>query len=75
LIAEISAYVRDYTPWQKDNVCFLEMEGKLFGDVPMNLELSLSVDDFPNSADVGIDAIRFCKLALDKRKEGVLYSL
>lgn len=42
----------DYTPWQKDNVCFLEMEGKLFWDVPINLELRLSVEDFPNSAGV-----------------------
>jgi len=35
------------------------MEGKLFGDVPMNLELRLSVEDSPNSAGVGIDAIRW----------------
>ena len=52
--------------WQNDNkVCFLRMEGKLFGDVPMNLELRLSVEDSPNSAGVAIDAIRCCKLALD----------
>ncbi|AKB54768.1 Inositol-1-phosphate synthase [Methanosarcina barkeri 227] len=79
MIAEISTYVRDYTPWQKDNVCFLEMEGKLFGDVPMkdvpmNLELRLSVKD-SLTRQTWIDAIRFCKLALDRRKEGVLYSL
>ncbi len=64
----------DYVPWQKDNkVCFLRMEGKLFGDVPMNLELRLSVEDSPNSAGVVIDAIRCCKLALDRGKGGVLY--
>lgn len=64
----------DYVPWQKDNkVCFIRMEGKLFGDVPMNLELRLSVEDSPNSAGVGIDAIRCCKLALDRREGGVLY--
>jgi myo-inositol-1-phosphate synthase len=41
----------DYVPWQKDNkVCFIRMEGRLFGDVPMNLELRLSVEDSPNSA-------------------------
>ncbi|GAG87902.1 unnamed protein product, partial [marine sediment metagenome] len=34
----------DYVPWQKDNkICFIRMEGRLFGDVPMNLELRLSV--------------------------------
>ncbi|AEH61601.1 Myo-inositol-1-phosphate synthase [Methanosalsum zhilinae DSM 4017] len=65
----------DYVPWQKDNkVCYLRMEGKLFGDVPMNLELRLSVEDSPNSAGVVIDAIRCCKLALDRGKSGVLYS-
>ncbi len=65
----------DYVAWQKDNkVCFIRMEGKLFGDVPMNLELRLSVEDSPNSAGVAIDAIRCCKLALDRGKGGVLCS-
>ncbi|MDD3246692.1 MAG: inositol-3-phosphate synthase [Methanosarcina sp.] len=65
----------DYVAWQKDNkVCFLRMEGKIFGDVPMNLELRLSVEDSPNSAGVVIDAIRCCKLALDRGIGGVLYS-
>ncbi len=65
----------DYVPWQKDNkVCFIRMEGKLFGDVPMNLELRLSVEDSPNSAGVVIDAIRCCKLALERGKGGILYS-
>ncbi len=55
----------DYVPWQNDNkVCFLRMEGQLFGDVPMDLELRLSVEDSPNSAGVVIDMIRCCKLAL-----------
>jgi len=63
----------DYVAWQKDNkVCFIRMEGKLFGDVPMNLELRLSVEDSPNSAGVVIDAIRCCKLALDRSEGGVL---
>jgi myo-inositol-1-phosphate synthase len=63
----------DYVAWQDDNkVCFLRMEGKLFGDVPMNLELRLSVEDSPNSAGVAIDAIRCCKLALDRGQGGVL---
>ena len=63
----------DYVAWQKDNkVCFLRMEGKLFGNVPMNLELRLSVEDSPNSAGVVIDAIRCAKLALDRGQGGVL---
>ena len=65
----------DYVAWQNDNkVCFLRMEGKLFGDVPMNLELRLSVEDSPNSAGVVIDAIRCVKLALDNGKGGPLIS-
>ncbi|HJH27857.1 MAG TPA: inositol-3-phosphate synthase [Methanophagales archaeon] len=65
----------DWVAWQKDNkVCFIRMEGKLFGGVPMNLELRLSVEDSPNSAGVVIDAIRCCKLALDRGKGGILYS-
>ena len=63
----------DYVAWQKDNkICFIRMEGKLFGDVPMNLELRLSVEDSPNSAGVVIDAIRCAKLALDRKQGGVL---
>jgi myo-inositol-1-phosphate synthase len=65
----------DYVAWQNDNkVCFLRMEGKLFGDVAMNLELRLSVEDSPNSAGVSIDAIRCAKLALDRGIGGVLNS-
>ena len=63
----------DYVPWQNDNkVCFLRMEGLLFGDVPMDLELRLSVEDSPNSAGVVIDMIRCCKLALQSGVGGVL---
>jgi myo-inositol-1-phosphate synthase len=65
----------DYVPWQKDNkICFIRIEGKIFGGVPMNLELRLSVEDSPNSAGVAIDAIRCCKLALNRGKGGVLHS-
>ncbi len=49
------------------------MEGRLFGDVPMNLELRLSVEDSPNSAGVAIDGIRCGKLALDRGEGGILY--
>ncbi len=63
----------DYIPWQNDNkVCFLRMEGDLFGGVPMNLELRLSVEDSPNSAGVAIDMIRCCKLALLNGEGGIL---
>ena len=53
-------------------VAFIRIEGKLFGDVPMNLEMRLSVEDSPNSAGVVIDAIRCCKLSLDRGIGGVL---
>lgn len=63
----------DYVPWQNDNkVCFLRMEGQLFGGVPMNLELRLSVEDSPNSAGVAIDMIRCAKLARDRGHRGVV---
>jgi myo-inositol-1-phosphate synthase len=63
----------DWVPWQRDNkICFLRMEGKIVGDVPMNIELRLSVEDSPNSAGVGIDAIRCAKLALTRGLGGAL---
>ena len=63
----------DYVPWQNDNkICFLRMEGKMFGDVAMNLELRLSVEDSPNSAGVAIDMIRCAKLALSRGQSGIL---
>ena len=65
----------DYVPWQNDNkICFIRMEGTLFGEVPMNLELRLSVEDSPNSAGVAIDAIRCCRLALDRGQSGPLHA-
>ncbi len=61
----------DYVAWQNDNkVCFLRMEGQLFGGVPMNLELRLSVEDSPNSAGVAIDLIRCAKIARDRGLAG-----
>lgn len=63
----------DYVAWQKDNkICFIRMEGQIFGDIPMDLEIRLSVEDSPNSAGVVIDAIRCCKLALIRGEGGVL---
>jgi myo-inositol-1-phosphate synthase len=63
----------DYVPWQNDNkICFIRVEGYLFGDVPTDIELRLSVEDSPNSAGVVIDMIRCCKLALLAGEGGVL---
>ena len=63
----------DYVPWQKDQkVCFLRIEGRGFGGVPLNLELRLSVEDSPNSAGVVVDAVRCCKLARDAGLSGPL---
>jgi myo-inositol-1-phosphate synthase len=57
----------DYVPWQNDNkICFLRMEGQLFGGVRMDLEMRLSVEDSPNSAGVAIDLIRCARLAKDR---------
>lgn len=66
----------DYVPWQKDNkVGFIRMEWAGFGDVPMNLELRLSVEDSPNSGGVVIDAIRCAKLAMDRGLGGPLHAI
>jgi myo-inositol-1-phosphate synthase len=63
----------DYVPWLADRkFCYLKMEGRTFGDVPLNLELKLEVWDSPNSAGVVIDAIRCCKLAMDRGLSGTL---
>jgi len=65
----------DYIPWLKDNkLAFIRIEGRKFGDIPISLELRLSVEDSPNSAGVVIDAIRCCKLALDRGVGGALTS-
>lgn len=63
----------DYVPWQKDNkICFIRMEGELFGGGPINIDLRLSVEDSPNSAGVMVDIIRIAKLALDNGERGYL---
>ncbi len=65
----------DYVPWLKDQkVCFIRIEGKKFGDVPITLEARLSVEDSPNSAGVVIDAVRVAKLALDRNIGGPITS-
>lgn len=63
----------DYVPWQDDNkICFIRMEGRGFGGVPIDLELRLSVQDSPNSAGVVIDAVRCAKVALERGIGGPL---
>ncbi len=66
----------DYVPWQRDNkVCFLRMEGRIWGNVPIDMELRLSVEDSPNSAGSAIDAIRCAKTALDRGIGGLLEAI
>ena len=66
----------DYVPWQHDRkVCFLRIEGRGFGNVPIELELRLSVEDSPNSAGVTIDAIRCLRLARQRRLSGPILSV
>lgn len=56
----------DYVAWLKDRKwAYIRLEGRTFGDVPLNLEIKLEVWDSPNSAGVVIDAVRCCKLAMD----------
>jgi myo-inositol-1-phosphate synthase len=63
----------DYVPWLHDRKwAYIRMEGRTFGDVPLNAELKLEVWDSPNSAGVVVDAIRCCKLALDRGIGGTL---
>ncbi len=63
----------DYVPWLLDRKwAQIRLEGRGFGDLPLNLELKLEVHDSPNSAGVVIDAIRCARLALDHGLKGAL---
>jgi myo-inositol-1-phosphate synthase len=63
----------DHVPWLEDRKwAYIRLEGRNFGDVPLNLELKLEVWDSPNSAGVIIDALRCAKLALDRGIGGPL---
>jgi myo-inositol-1-phosphate synthase len=63
----------DYVPWLSDRKwAYIRMEGRSFGDVPLNLEMKLEVWDSPNSAGVVIDAVRCAKLGLDRGLSGTL---
>ena len=63
----------DYVPWVEDRKwAHIRLEGRGFGDQPINIELKLEVWDSPNSAGVVIDAIRACKIAIDRGLKGAL---
>ena len=63
----------DHVPWLDDRKwAYIRLEGRNFGDVPLNIELKLEVWDSPNSAGVIIDAVRCAKLALDRGLGGPL---
>jgi len=63
----------DYVPWLTDRKwAHIRVEGQAFGDVPLNVEMKLEVWDSPNSAGIVIDAVRFCKLALNHGLAGQL---
>jgi myo-inositol-1-phosphate synthase len=63
----------DHVSWLADRKwAYLRLEGRNFGDVPLNMELKLEVWDSPNSAGVIIDAVRCAKIALDRQVGGPL---
>src|ERR1700730_10873057 len=63
----------DYVPWLHDRKwAYIRLEGRSFGDVPLNVELKLEVHDSPNSAGIVIEAVRCAKLALDRGIGGAL---
>jgi myo-inositol-1-phosphate synthase len=63
----------DYVEWLDDRKwAYIRMEGRTFGDVPLNIELKLEVVDSPNSAGIVIDSVRCAKLALDNNLSGAL---
>jgi myo-inositol-1-phosphate synthase len=65
----------DYVAWLDDRKwAFIRLEGKTFGDVPLNLEYKLEVWDSPNSAGIIIDALRAAKIALDRGIGGPILS-
>ncbi|HSU99218.1 MAG TPA: inositol-3-phosphate synthase [Roseiarcus sp.] len=71
--ADIHIGPSDYIPWQRDNkIAFIRMEGRGFGDAPLEIELRLSVHDSSNSAGVVIDALRCAKLGLERGIGGPL---
>ncbi|MFH1470800.1 MAG: inositol-3-phosphate synthase [Candidatus Micrarchaeota archaeon] len=65
----------DYVPWLNDNkIAFIRLEGESFGGTPLTVDLRLDVIDSPNSAGIIVDAVRLCKLALDRKVGGRMIS-
>jgi myo-inositol-1-phosphate synthase len=65
----------DYVAWLDDRKwAYVRLEGRAFGDVPLNLEYKLEVWDSPNSAGVIIDALRCAKIAKDRGIGGPILS-
>ncbi|TDB69609.1 inositol-3-phosphate synthase [Micromonospora sp. KC721] len=65
----------DHVPWLDDRKwAYIRLEGRSFGDAPLNAELKLEVWDSPNSAGVIIDAVRAAKIALDRKIGGPILS-
>ena len=63
----------DHVPWLEDRKwAYIRLEGTSWGDVPLNVELKLEVEDSPNSAGVAIDAIRCAKIAMDTGVSGAV---
>jgi myo-inositol-1-phosphate synthase len=66
----------DYVPFLEDHkICYIKVNGKGFGDLPITLDLKLMVNDSPNSGGVVIDVVRAVKLALDRGISGPLTSI
>jgi myo-inositol-1-phosphate synthase len=73
--ADVHIGPSDHVPWLDDRkLAFVRLEGRSFGDVPLNLEYKLEVWDSPNSAGIIIDALRACKIAMDRGIGGPITS-
>ncbi|MFI7133419.1 inositol-3-phosphate synthase [Nonomuraea sp. NPDC050153] len=73
--ADVHIGPSDHVPWLDDRkLAFVRLEGRSFGDTPLNLEYKLEVWDSPNSAGIIIDAVRAAKIALDRGVGGPILS-
>ncbi len=72
---EVTIGPSDYVPWLRDNkIAFIRLEGENFGGTPLIVDMRLDVIDSPNSAGIIVDAVRLCKLGLDRKIGGRLIS-
>jgi myo-inositol-1-phosphate synthase len=64
----------DFVPWLNDRkICFIRMEGRAFGEVPIEIDVKLTVHDSPNSAGVVVDLIRYAKISRDHNLSGPIF--